>query len=178
VFAVWTPNDATVQGRTWQSYQTTVACVEQRTGLDFFAAVDDAVETVIEGVGCLKKTYLPLVANNTVPLPPASINIAWIEYDPSGDDLAGEFVLLQNTGGSEADLTGWTLADAAGNTYTFPAFSLAASAEVRVWVRTGANDAGNLYWSRAQPVWNNSGGDTAYLRDTGGNLLVQYHYES
>jgi DNA/RNA endonuclease G (NUC1) len=52
VIAIWTPNDASVQGRAWQDYQTSVRCVEQRTGLDFFSAVDRAVQDAIEGPGC------------------------------------------------------------------------------------------------------------------------------
>ena len=34
VIAVWSPNSAAAQGQTWQSYQTTVRCLEQRLGLD------------------------------------------------------------------------------------------------------------------------------------------------
>jgi endonuclease G len=52
VIAVWTPNDASVQGKTWSSYQTTIACVQQRTGLDLFSALDDGVEAAIEGAPC------------------------------------------------------------------------------------------------------------------------------
>lgn len=52
VLAVWTPNDASVQGKAWRDYTTTVACVQQRTGLDFFATLDDTVEAAIEGAPC------------------------------------------------------------------------------------------------------------------------------
>ena len=76
VLAIWTPNDASVQGRTWQEYQTTVRCIEERTGLDFFASVDRAVQDAIEGNGCLDTTtgdrvYLPLVVRSgeSVPTP-------------------------------------------------------------------------------------------------------------
>ena len=70
VLAIWTPNDASVQGHTWQEYQTTVRCIEERTGLDFFASVDRAVQDAIEGSGCLDTTtgdrvYLPLVVRST-----------------------------------------------------------------------------------------------------------------
>ncbi len=52
VLAIWTPNDDSVQGRTWQEYQISVRCVEQRTGLDLFSAVDRALQDAIEGAGC------------------------------------------------------------------------------------------------------------------------------
>jgi hypothetical protein len=60
--------------------------------------------------------------------------------------------------------------------YTFPAFTLAARAEVRVWTKAGGNDAANLYWGRAQAVWNNSGGDTAILHDASGSEVSRYSY--
>src|SRR5438477_539054 len=60
-------------------------------------------------------------------------------------------------------MTNWTLRDLANNTYTFPAFALAAFSEVKVWTNSGTNDAANLYWGRNQAVWNNTG-DTAIVR--------------
>lgn len=99
--------------------------------------------------------------------PDREITITDIVYDPPGDDLAGEYVLLQNTGRLAVDMTGWTLRDEAGAVFTFPGFTLASGASVRVWVKAGANSATDLYWGRNGAVWNN-GGDTATLRDAGG----------
>lgn len=73
-------------------------------------------------------------------------------------------------------MASWTLRDLANNTFTFPGFTLAAGAEVRVWTKAGVNDASNLFWGRNQAVWNNSGGDTAILRDAGGNEVSRYSY--
>ena len=201
VIAVWTPNDATVAGKTWQDYTVTVACVEQRTGLDLFAAVADVVETTIEGAGCLTQQpndndlFLPLVAGGASPAPvtptpvtptpvtptpvtptPASVTITAVEYDPPGDDVVGEYVIIRNGGGSAVTMTGWTLRDLANNAYTFPAFTLGAGAEVRVWTKAGANDAANLYWGRGQAVWNNTGGDAAILRDASGTEVARFTY--
>ena len=198
VIAVWTPNDATVAGKTWQDYPVSVRCIEQRTGLDLFAAVDDGVETAIEGDGCLstpppsRSLYLPLVRAEApapvtptpstptpvTPMPvtptPASVTITTIDYDPPGDDVVGEYAVIRN-GGSAVTMSGWTLRDLANNTFTFPAFTLAAGAEVRVWTRAGGNDTANLYWGRSQAVWNNTG-DTAILRDAGGTEVARYSY--
>ncbi|MBX0331544.1 DNA/RNA non-specific endonuclease [Oscillochloris sp. ZM17-4] len=201
VIAVWTPNDATTQGMPWQSYQTTVACVQERTGLDFFAAVDDSVERVIEGAPCsgnpvtpTSAVYLPLIMNpiaatpitvtpvTATPVPtitpvtptPASVTITFIDYAPT-TGATDEYVTIRNDGGSAADMTGWTLRDQANTTYTFPSFTLAAAAEVNVWTKAGADDAGNLYWGRTQAVWNNTG-DAASLRDAGGVEVSSYSY--
>ncbi|NTU85611.1 MAG: lamin tail domain-containing protein [Chloroflexales bacterium] len=125
------------------------------------------------------ETQPPVTPTPVTPTPvtptPTSIAIQQIEYDPPGDDVAGEFVLIKNTGSDAADMTGWRLSDEANNTYTFPSFTLAAGAEVRVWTRAGTDDAGNLYWGRTQAVWNNTG-DTAILRDAGGTEVTRYSY--
>ncbi len=52
VIAVWTPNDASVGGSEWEDYRTSVRCIEERTGLDFFAAVRPTVQALLEGPGC------------------------------------------------------------------------------------------------------------------------------
>lgn len=52
VIAIWTPNDASVRGQSWHAYQTSVRCIEERTDLDLFSAVDRAVQDAIEGPGC------------------------------------------------------------------------------------------------------------------------------
>lgn len=175
VIAIWTPNDATVEGQRWEAYATSVRCIEQRTGLDLFAAVADAAEAAIAGPACPEsagpRVYLPLLAAAASALPPANVVIAAVVFDPPGDDLAGEYVLLGNTGGRPADLSGWTLEDEAGARYTFPAVTLAPGAELRIWTGAGSDGDGSLYWGRAQPVWNN-GGDTATLRDAAGALVA------
>jgi endonuclease G len=181
--AVWTPNDASVAGKSWQAYTTTIRCVEQRTGLDFFAAAPDAAEAAVEGAPCPEEApaatiLLPLVGARPAVAPaPAAVTIAEIVYNPDGDDVQGEYVLLRNDGAGPAAMAGWTLRDAATPpiVYTFPAFTLAPGAEVRLWVKAGADDAANLYWGRAQPVWNNTG-DTATLRDADGAIIATFSY--
>lgn len=116
--------------------------------------------------------YVPSIMRGleTTEPPPGAGNvvITRIEYDPAvGTDAEGEYVELKNTGAGAADLTDWTLRDEADTVYTFPAFTLNAQATVRVWVKSGTNDATNLYWGRSSAVWNN-GGDTATLRNAEG----------
>jgi len=72
-------------------------------------------------------------------------------------------------------MASWTLRDLANNAYTFPSLTLAAGAEVRVWTKAGTDDAANLYWGRAQAVWNNTG-DTAILRDAVGTEVARLTY--
>ncbi|WP_410964094.1 lamin tail domain-containing protein, partial [Salmonella sp. SAL4448] len=78
-----------------------------------------------------------------------------------------EYVEIKNTGNGALTMTGWTLRDLIPHVFTFPAFTLAAGATVKVWTNSGTNDSANLYWGRGQAVWNNDG-DTAILRDAQG----------
>jgi len=131
--------------------------------------------------------YLPLVLKPALPTatptatvaptattPPANVQITLIVYNPAGDDVAGEYVRIENKGGTAAVMTGWTLSDNDGRVYTFPSFSLAPGAAVLVWTKGGASNASNLYWGQALAVWTNTG-DTAFLRN-GGTLVDSCSY--
>ena len=102
--------------------------------------------------------------------PPANVQITRIEYDPPGPDEDGEYVTLSNLGGTTAAMTNWTLRDEANHIFTFPAFTLAAGANVKVWTGSGANNSGNLYWGSGAAIWNNTG-DTATLRNSNAQVV-------
>jgi large subunit ribosomal protein L20 len=116
---------------------------------------------------------------NASPAKPSyeGLTISHLEYDPPGRDVDGEYVRISNSSGAALDLSGWTLRDNDDkHVYTFPAFSLAAGAEVQIWTRAGDNDAANLYWASRSAIWNNDG-DTAVLSDASGAEVVRYSYE-
>ncbi len=128
--------------------------------------------------------FLPLILREFPSLPPPTstpipspslVKITYIEYNPPGDDVQGEYVELQNQGGSVQSLTHWTLSDQAGNTYTFPDTVIGSGQTIKVWTKAGTNDSQNLYWGRNQAVWNNDG-DCAYLKDSNGKLVSTYCY--
>lgn len=110
--------------------------------------------------------YLPLLQNSGDPVvvPTADVQLSSIIYNPDGDDVLGEFVVLENKGDAAQDMSGWTLMDEAEHTFTFPNFTLSAGTQVTVWVRSGTNTTTDLYWGRGSSVWNNTG-DIATLRD-------------
>lgn len=171
LIAVLMPNDNSVEGQRWQDYQTSVGCIESRTGLNLLDALPDPVESALTGVGCAAGVA-PVAGGQGA----QGLTIAAVEFNPPGDDLAGEYVLLQNLGAQPVALSGWTLEDAAGAIYDFPAIALEAGAELRVWVQAGADDPANLYWGRTQPVWNNDG-DSAVLRDPSGGEVARFDYQ-
>jgi hypothetical protein len=104
------------------------------------------------------------------------VKIVDITYDPPGNDVEGEYVRLENQGGSPAPMGGWTLRDIANATYSFPAgFTLQSGAYVNVWVKPGVNTATDLFWGYNRPIWNNDG-DCAYLHTQTGEQVHEMCY--
>ena len=106
------------------------------------------------------------------------IVIGCSQPDAPGNDhnnLNEEYVCLENQGGAPADMTGWTLRDEHGWTYTFPAFTLAPGARVLVRTACGSDTATDLYWCHKGAVWNNDG-DVVTLADRAGNALHVVRY--
>ena len=104
---------------------------------------------------------------------PAPYSLSIPEISLSGDTLNDEYVEVTNDGSSILDMSGCTLEDEGGNSYTFPAsFSLEAGATVRVHTGDGTDTATDFYWGRNSSVWNDDG-DTAYVYDDNDRLAVQ-----
>ena len=141
------------------------------------------VEPVAEPVG----TFVEPVTETVVALPdpvsvPAAPNysglvISYIEWNPAGRDVDGEYVRISNGSDAAVDLGGLTLRDHdSKHSYTFPAFTLAPGAEVQVWTKQGSDDATNLYWGSRSAIWNNDG-DTAVLSSADGSEVATFTYE-
>ncbi len=96
---------------------------------------------------------------------------------PEKENLNEEWVEISNLGTADASLAGWTLEDGQNHTYSFPEFSLAAGAKVKVHTGIGDDTAEDLFWNRSSAVWNNDG-DTATLRDADGNAVSSYPEEA
>jgi len=92
-----------------------------------------------------------------------SLQIAAVNADAEGDDrenLNDEYVVFENTGAESLDLSGWTVADDTGKTYTFPeGYTLGAGETVTLHTGSGTDSDTDLYWGSGSPIWNN-GGDT------------------
>jgi micrococcal nuclease len=107
------------------------------------------------------------------------IKIAHIQADAPGNDSEnpnGEWVEIVNEGSEAVNLEGYSLKDEATHIYTFPAFILQPGATVHLYTGQGQDDTSSLYWGLVrEAVWNNSG-DSAFLRDSEGNLVDDYTY--
>jgi hypothetical protein len=68
-------------------------------------------------------------------------------------------------------MTGWTLENGDGDTYSFPdGFTLTAGGTVRVHTGSGTDSSSDLYWGASTFRWDNDA-DTAAVYDDGGSLV-------
>ncbi|KTG11525.1 hypothetical protein AUR64_03200 [Haloprofundus marisrubri] len=109
----------------------------------------------------------------------AELSLVSVQADASGNDHGntnGEYLVFENSGNSPLDLTGWTVADEAGHTYTFPmGFTLAPGARVTLYTGEGSDTDTELYWGSGNAVWNN-GGDTIRVSDGTGTVVLEERY--
>lgn len=85
-------------------------------------------------------------------------------------------MVFENTGADTLDLSGWTVSDAAGHTYTFPnSASLAAGGTVTLHTGSGSNSTSDRYWSASSAIWNN-GCDTVTVTDSAGTTVTSKAY--
>ena len=98
---------------------------------------------------------LPIPISNSTPaptLPPEQASDILNNVIGAGN-LNDEYVLLVNKHDSILVLTGWRLQDEAGNTFTFPTFTLNKDGAVQVHTGPGTNSAIELFWSLESAVW-------------------------
>lgn len=99
-----------------------------------------------------------------------------VHADASGDDRANlndEYIVFTNTGDEPLDLSGATVRDAAGRTYTFPdGTTLEPGATLTLHTGSGTDTDTDLYWGSGSPIWNNDG-DTVTVTTADGEQLLR-----
>jgi hypothetical protein len=110
-----------------------------------------------------------------VPPVVTDVEVAGVEFDPAGPDVASEHVILRNRTSSTVNLEGWTVRDLAQHVYTFGPRTLAAGAVVRLWTGPGTEDANNVHAGRRAAIWNNRG-DSVIVRDRLGREVARHTY--
>jgi hypothetical protein len=104
------------------------------------------------------------------------VNLIFSELvcNPPGDDVQGEFVTLQNLGGSRINLNNWKVCDYRDiHCYKFKTVSIQPHSSLTIWTKAGTDTATDLYFGESTPIWNNQNTDTAYLYDVKGQLIYQ-----
>jgi hypothetical protein len=113
----------------------------------------------------------------------SGIKITEIAFDPPGDDtgsntsLDNEWVKVKNTSAKRATLTDWTLKDAVGHLFVFPATQLKPNAQVKVHTGSGHDSNADVFWRSPAYIWNNDG-DTATLAASNGKQADRCSYTS
>ena len=104
-----------------------------------------------------------------------NITIDYIEYDPEGSEVDGEYLIITNHDNDNISMEGWYLQDEAARTaYEFN-YTLEIDASVRVYTGSGEDNETALFWGWYQGIWNN-GGDMAILQDEDGLMVDYYRY--
>lgn len=111
------------------------------------------------------------------------INVSYFHWDANGNDcenLNDEYVTFKNTCDFSCDVGGWTVKDESSREpYTFPSFTLGSGATVTLYTGFGTDSSTELYWGSigrsCNAIWNNNG-DTLYLRNSDGYLVLDHSY--
>lgn len=111
----------------------------------------------------------------------ACVIISYMHADAAGNDnynLNDEYIIFKNVCSQELNVIDWTVKDEATHIFTFPSFYFASQATITLYSGSGTNTTDRLYWNRTDEryaIWNNTG-DTVYLRDGNGDLVLEYSY--
>lgn len=109
------------------------------------------------------------------------IIVSYMRADAVGNDnynLNDEYIIFKNICSQELNMANWTVKDEATHIFTFPNFYFASQATITLYSGSGTNTTDKLYWNRVDEryaIWNNDG-DIVYLRDAGGDLVLEYGY--
>src|SRR5262249_17489922 len=110
------------------------------------------------------------------------VSIYEIYYDSPGTDsgtntsLNAEWIQLKNSCSTGKSLYHWTIRDAAGHVYQFGTYTLGAGKKVKVHTGKGTNTTTDRYWNAGGYVWNNSGSESAKLKNSAGTQVDSCSY--
>lgn len=123
----------------------------------------------------------PTVTDDGAPTgtPASSLAVAEVHADAEGDEsdnLNDEYIMFENSGSESLDLSGWTVADAAGREYTIPSDTVLSAGEtITLHTGEGTDTETDLYWGSGSPVWNNDG-DTIIVTNNQGERVIEEDY--
>lgn len=100
-------------------------------------------------------------------------------WDAAGNDIVNlndEYVSFRNGCDKTVNMTSWTIKNSGTKIYKFSQFYLSPKESVRINSGCGADKKAELFWCSKKASWNNNG-DTLYLRDADGLLVLSESYE-
>ncbi len=163
-------------------FDVSVDAILQANGLSDPNALSVGQSLVIPVEGAVLPTATPAQPGGpaaTVVTPPSTSTAVPQDSAPQlairniadAGSLSTERVTIVNLGGV-VDLAGWSLKDAEGNIYTFPALTLFQGGAVTVHTALGNNTVIDLYWGQPGAVWTK--GETASLLDPQGQVHTTF----
>lgn len=90
-------------------------------------------------------------------------------------DVKEQKTIFYNKCSFSCDLTGWTIKDEGRKKFVFKTFTLNSNKEIEIKVENKTDTQDVLFWKRSDYVWTSSG-DTLFLRDNEGKLVVWKNY--
>lgn len=100
-----------------------------------------------------------------------SVCISITEFHYTGE----EYVKFLNSCGYPVKMEKWEIKDEGTHIYIFKAFMFNPNSILTFFTGYGSDTADKLYWNSKSTIWNNDG-DTLFLRDDKGNLVLSYSY--
>ena len=150
---------------------------EYGSNTKYSSQFEQAENEAKQNEGCLwKKEEINYITNQC-------FTITNFHFNAAGNDnynLNDEYVTLKNKCSYSIDLSSWTIKDeTASHLYTIPSFTFQGDSTFTLFTGTGTNTNSALYWGRTSgnyaAIWNNNG-DTLFLRDSNGNLVLSQSY--
>ena len=154
---------------------------EYGSNTKYSSLFEQAEDEAKEKCGCIWQPCQNEISQNYIQ--DSCIYIINFHFNATGNDnynLNDEYVTFRNKCSYPIDMTGWTIKDeTASHIYTFPSFTFNKEATFTLYTGTGINTNSALYWGRTPgdyaAIWNNKG-DTLFLRDSNGNLVLTQSY--
>ncbi len=150
---------------------------EYGSNTKYSSQFEQAEDEAKQNEGCLWKTSQEDYITDQC------IYITNFHFNAAGDDNYNsndEYVIFGNKCSYSIEMTGWTIKDeTASHIYLIPSFTFQSGATFTLYTGTGTNTNSALYWGRTSgdyaAIWNN-GGDTLFLTDFDGNLVLSQSY--
>lgn len=114
-------------------------------------------------------TQPPIIISGNIQITTIFFNGVVSSYEPD------ENVEIKNFDTRSIQVESWTLRDIAEHVYIFPNFVMAPNQTCRIYTNQNHPEFCSFNYESGQAIWNNTG-DTAYLRDSSGNLIDEYRY--
>ncbi len=121
-------------------------------------------------------TATPPVTKSATPTLTAIIAEVFPDGDATTGDANGERVVILNGTDQAVNMSGWTLGDTRGHTYTFDRYVLPQDGSVTLSTGRGINTDSERYWNQSTGVFDDIGPETLTLRDANGITVDAFAY--